>query len=369
VRVAIGAVAGTLGGPATYARELVRALSEEFPSDDFTVVTDRPDLFAGTAQTIRVPLPSAWGQPLWDHVGVPWALRHGRFDLYHGTKGVLPRALRLPGVVTIHDMANYVMPETFSRAQRIHLQLETPSTIRRATALITDSRSTAHDLERFFPETTGRIDVIPVAAPSWLRVPSEAEVLRWKAARGIRKPCIGYLGTVQPRKNLEVLARAFRQAGGGHDWILLVAGRCRPGYRPSCLDGTDPRMVYLGPIADEDVPLFLASLSCMVSPSSYEGFGLTLLEALTVGCPVIAVANSSVPEVVGDAGVLVSAPDAGTLAQAISSIVTDPDRAAELRRRALARAALFSWTSTARLTRAVYARACGGSAPDDSERP
>ncbi len=157
MRVAIGAVAGTIGGPATYAVELVRALVAEFPEDSFVVLSDRVQAFEGVTETVQLPLPSAWWQPVWDHVRVSAALRKGAFDLYHATKGVLPRTLpslaelppgarrrtprrlttALPAVVTIHDLAERVMPETFSRAQRLHLRMETPATLARARAVLT----------------------------------------------------------------------------------------------------------------------------------------------------------------------------------------------------------------------------------------
>jgi hypothetical protein len=151
MRIAIGAVAGTTGGPSTYAIELVRGIHELDHGHELTVLTDCPEAFADSADTVTLPLASAWRQPLWDHVAVPRALRAHHYDVYHGTKGVLPRWLRIPGVVTIHDLAVNVMPETFSRAQRLHLLTETPSTVRRASGIVTPSRSTARDLERFYP--------------------------------------------------------------------------------------------------------------------------------------------------------------------------------------------------------------------------
>jgi hypothetical protein len=91
MRIAIGAVTGTIGGPATYAVELVRALVSGFPDEQFVVLTDKPAAFGGVCETVEIPLASAWQQPIWDHVRLPRALAGEWFDLYHGTKGVLPR--------------------------------------------------------------------------------------------------------------------------------------------------------------------------------------------------------------------------------------------------------------------------------------
>jgi len=356
MRVAVGAIAGTIGGPATYAIELVRALASSFPDDSWTVLTDRPDLFSDFAETVHLPLGSAWTQPLWDQLLVRRALARGRFDLYHGTKAALPRLLSLPMVVTVHDMAVAVMPETFSRAQRIHMRLETPHAVRRAAAVITVSRSSAADLRRFYELPADKVEVIPLASAANIRPAAHADVERWRSDHGLTGPTVGYLGTLQPRKNIDLLVEAFTKAAGSRPWTLLLAGRLRPGYRPACLDGRDERIRYLGEIDQADVPLYLGALSCMVSPSAYEGFGLSFLEAMAAGCPVLGVANSSVPEVVGDAGLLVGAPDVRVLADAIETVVTDVALAADLSRRGVERAALFSWKETARATREVYHR-------------
>jgi len=367
VRIAIGAVAGTLGGPATYAVELVRALAAEFPRDELTVITDAPEVFSEFAETIRVPLASAWHQPLWDHVGVVRALARGRFDLYHGTKEALPRWGRTPCVVTLHDLSVRVMPETFSRAQRIHLRVETPSALRRAKAVITVSKSSASDVRRFFPRVAAKLHVIPLAARPAIAPATDAEIAAFRQAHGLAGPAVGYFGTLQPRKNVDVAAEAFLRAAGQRRWQFLLAGRLRPGYRPACLDWNDERIAYLGPIADDELPAFLGALACMVSPSSYEGFGLSFLEAMAAGCPVVGVANSSVPEVVGDAGGLVPRVDAELLADAIETVVTDVGLAADLSRRGVERAGLFSWRETARRTRAVYASVVGESSCDSRE--
>lgn len=354
MRVAIGAIAATRGGPATYAIELVRALTANFPADSWTVLTDAPRYFEAFADTVEIPLNSAWGQPRWDHLGVRRALRSGEYDLYHGTKGVLPLAVDIPAVVTIHDLAVEVMPETFSYAQRLHLRIETPHTIRSASAVVTDSESSRRDLDRLYPGSSDKLHVVPLAPGNDLAPATASEVADWKTAHGLDGPIVGYLGTLQPRKNVDLLAESFRLAAGDRPWRLLLAGRMRPGYRPRCLDEGDERIAYLGEIPHEEVPLFLGALDCMVSPSSYEGFGLSFLEAMAAGCPVVGVANSSVPEVVGDAGILVGRPDAATLGDAIESVVTDISLASQLSQRGVDRAALFSWSVTARRTREIY---------------
>ena len=366
MRVAISAVAGTIGGPATYAVELVRGLVEEFPDDEFVVLTDKPAAFSSFADVRRVALRSPWEQPLWDHVRVPSALARERFDVYHGTKGVLPRRMRIPAVVTIHDLASYVMPASFGWPQRFHLAWETPKALRHARLVISPSRSTAADIARFFPEAAARVRVIAEAPSPSIHPASAAEIAQWRDRHGIERPACGYLGTVQPRKNLELLVSAFLQAAGTRDWRLVIAGRVRPGYRPSFLTGADPRVVYLGALDGDELSAFFGSLRCMISPSAYEGFGLTCLEAMAGGCPVIALRNSSLPEVVGDAGVLLERADVDLLAGHIERLMTDDRAVADLSRRGRAHAVRFSWKETARRTRDVYEAALGAGAGADA---
>ncbi len=368
MRVAIGVVAGTRGGPATYAMELVRALVAGHAKTEFVVITDEPDAFAGICETRHVPLGTSWRQPLWDHVGTARALRRERFDVYHGTKGVLPRFVGTPGVVTIHDLAVRVMPATFSRAQRIHLAIETPSTVRRAAAIISVSRHTAKDLARFYPKARGKTEVVLSGASTRLRPATPEQVTNWRKERGIDGIAVGYVGTLQPRKNIDLLASAFLLAAGERPWQLLVGGRLRPGYRPRCFDAGESRIRYLGELPDSELPAFFGSLSCMVSPSSYEGFGLTFIEAMAAGCPVVGFANSSIPEVVGDAGLLVAIEDERTLADAIERVATDLGLATKLTLRGVERAAMFTWRDTARRTHGIYQRVAAAAAATAAAR-
>lgn len=367
MKVAIGAVAGTIGGPATYAVELVRALVTTFPNDDFVVLTDRPASFEGFCETRHVVLRSAWGQPVWDHVRVPGVLARERFDLYHGTKGVLPRRGQTPAVVTIHDLASHVLPQTFRIAQRLHLNWETPWAMRRARVVLVPSQSTADDVAHFFPAARAAVRVTPEAPASGLRPAGVGEVAAWRERRGIDKPACGYLGTVQPRKNLDLLVAAFLAAAGDRDWRLVIAGRMRPGESTAFL-GKDPRVVYIGALADDEVAPFFGSIRCMVSPSAYEGFGLTFLEAMAAGCPVVGLRNSSLPEVVGEAGVLLGSADVATLAPMIERLMTDDRVVADLTRRGREHAARFSWKETARRTMSAYDLALAGG-PAEAERP
>ncbi|MFN2427103.1 MAG: glycosyltransferase, partial [Candidatus Binatia bacterium] len=220
-------------------------------------------------------------------------------------------------------------------------------------------------LARIFPAGPAAVHVTPEAPAGGLRPASVADVAAWREQRGIDKPSCGYLGTIQPRKNLGLLVDAFLAAAGDRDWRLVIAGRLRPGEKPDFL-ARDRRVVYAGALADDEIAPFLGSIRCMVSPSAYEGFGLTFIEAMACGCPVVGLRNSSLPEVVGDAGVLLESADVETLAPVIERLMTDDRIAAEYSRRGREQAARFSWNETARRTMDAY-RTALASPPAASE--
>lgn len=366
MRVAVSAIVGTLGGPAVYASELIAAMSALASEVELVVLTDRPGVFSDVAETLELPLSSAWEQPLWDQWRVPRALRGLGAELYHGTKGVLPRWVQTPAVVTVHDLAVYRLPATFSFAQRWHQYLETPSTLRRADRVIAVSGATANDLASLFPNVKPRTVVVHNGLPTRGGLePDAALVNSWRRTHSGGGPVLGYLGTIQPRKNIDRLVEAFRTVAGP-DWSLVLAGRLRPGYRPQFLSLADSRIRYLGPIDDAEASLLLRGVDLMVSPSSYEGFGLTLLESMAAGTAVVSVAASAVPEVVGDAAALVPPDDTAALADAIQALANDPTARADLAARGIVRASMFSWSKAARETVDVYRKvlaevAAGGS--------
>ena len=366
VRVAIGAIVRTLGGPATYATELVAALAARHtPALEYVVITDGPEAFRGIdVAVIRAPLPSPYAQLVWDHVAVPAALVRARVDLYHGTKNTLPIWRPCPAVVTVHDLAVYRHPASFALPQRWHLRSHVPHAMRSARVVLTVSEHAAADLRAEFPAAAAKVRPIPNGVSARFAPPADAGApAAFRARHGLGAgPLVAYLGTLQPRKNVELLAAAFVRARAAvPDAELVLAGRIRPGYHPTLPTAGVHR---IGPLAADDLPIFYGAANVLVSPSLYEGFGLTLLEAMACGCPVIALGLSAVPEVVGDAGILLDGADEATLADALVRVLRDPEYAATLRGRGLARAATFSWTRTAAATEAVYLEVVG----DGSDR-
>lgn len=358
-RIAIGAIVRTLGGPATYARELVAALAARRPAGmEYVVLTDGPEVFDGAGVEVRhVPLASAYAQVVWDHALIPVALRRVRADLYHGTKNTLPFILPCPAVVTIHDLAVYEHPESFAALQRWHLWTHLPFAARRARAVVTVSAHAGHDLRARFPAVAAKVRVVPNGVGAGFRRVEDGQALAaFRARYGLGPgPLVAYLGTLQPRKNVELLAAAFgRLVDILPDAELVLAGRIRPGYKPSL---PRERVRLIGPLPDDELAVFYSSASVLVSPSLYEGFGLTLLEAMACGCPVIALRRSAVPEVVGDAAALLEDANEDDLAVLLRRVLTEPGLASGLRERGLARVQQYSWARAAEALERVYAEA------------
>ena len=363
LRVAIGAVAGVTGGPATYAVELVRGLQAlEVPGLSITVLTDAPAAFGETgAATIQLPLGSAWKQPWWDNVAVPRALRGGAFDVYHGTKHALPLCGLPHGVapvVTLHDLAVYAEPETFSLAQRLQLWVHLSHAARVARRVICVSEHAACDVRNRLGVAADRIRVVPHGvSPTFRPLSDDARRAAVRRSYGAapESDLVAYVGTLQPRKRIEVAVDAVgRLAQSGRDIRLVVAGRTRPGFRPAWLENPPDHVRVLGAVERSVLVDLLGAADVMVSPSSYEGFGLTFAEAMACGTPVVGVAATSVPEVVRDGGLLASRPDAAEVAELLDRLLADRDLLARTAAAALRRADELTWERAARASLEVY---------------
>jgi len=356
MRIGIGAQLGIVGGPATYAAELARALAR-LGGHEYVVFTDRPETFGDVGvETVLVPLPTTYHQIVWDHAALPGLLRRHGVALYHGTKGIRPVRCPVPAVVTVHDLAVYAFPETFALPQRWHFRLCVPPSVARSARVIADSAHARDDMVARLGVARERIRVIPLGVADRFREPVAPDAVAALHARyGLARDVVACVGTVQPRKHVERVIDAFGRAGGAsRGWTLAIAGRLRPGHAPAWTVSPPDGVRWLGPLDDAELVALYRASAIVVSASEYEGFGLTLCEGMASGAAVVAVATSSVPEVVGDAGILVPRSDGALLGDALRALLDDPAARADLGRRAAARAAGFTWDATARATRAVY---------------
>jgi len=203
--------------------------------------------------------------------------------------------------------------------------------------------------------------VIPEAAHTRYRPMSLESVDPALKRYVIERPYILYVGSLEKRKNLPRLLEAYaylRETLPG--WKLVIVGgrkwKSDPIYKAVQRLGLEPHVIFTGFVAEEDLPALYNGADLFVFPSLYEGFGLPVLEAMACGTPVVTSNTSSLPEVAGEAALLVAPTDVKAIAAAMQRVLSEPDLAAELRRRGLERASQFSWERTARETLAVYER-------------
>jgi len=372
VHIAIDAhsVGTGLAGNETYAANLVEALAEVGGDHLYTVYVTREEArarFAGRWPHVGVrrTLPHT---PL---VRIPFTLsaelRRRPVDLLH-VQYTAPPFPPCPVVSTVHDLSFEHLPETFKRRSRMQLRLTVRRTARLAAHVIAPSEYTRQDLVRTYGLDPARVSVVPLAAaPHFRPVAEETELERVRRRYGIAGEYVLAVGSIQPRKNLARLVRAYsdlRRARRGSNLPQLVLAGKRAWLYGETLGaieagGVRDSVVLTGYVREDDLPALYSGALCFVYPSFFEGFGLPPLEAMSCGAPVVAGDRTSLPEVVGDAGLLVDPFDEGALADAVGRLIDDPGLRRELRERGLSRARIFDWRETARMTLQVY-RKVGG---------
>lgn len=303
----------------------------------------------------------------WDAIGVEVARRRSArsMDLLHVPALSAPVISGVPIVATIHDVIPFVLPEyRSSRAMRAYLDLMR-RTVRRARIVVTPSHASAREIARVLGMSPARIRVTPLAASPGLRPAPDPDAVRSGLVErfGIDRPYLLSIAGFDRRKNVPLLVRAFARALPSlpDDVVLVLAGAPHsenplvfPPVEPVVHEeGIADRVVLTGKVSDDERTALYQGALGYVTPSSYEGFGLTALEAMACGVPVIASNLTSLPEVVGDAGLLVE-PDIDAVAHAISRLVGDERLRSDLSRRGLDRSSQFTWERTARLTVEAY---------------
>jgi glycosyltransferase involved in cell wall biosynthesis len=355
LRVAIDgqALVPPLTGAGRVAQAVLSALRRDHPNDAYAVI--RP----GDRSRWRIPQ-----QLWWDQARFPWRAWRAGADLLVSPAMSGPILRERPLVLTVHDLAPSRHPEWLpTRRSRWYWGRWIPLTARRATAVLVPSEATRRDvidLARVGPE---RVHVVPPGAPLPVRQVPSAEIDAVRRRHALEGPYLLYVGTVDRRKDLATLVRALELLPESLSLALagtLIAGRTRlPEIVQEC--GLRQRVRFLGFVPDADLPGLYAGAAAFVYPSHFEGFGLPPLEAMACGAPVLSYNVTSLPEVIGDAGVLLDLPvGPEDLAKAIGRLLDDDRLRAELVARGRERVSRFDWRITARLTHEVYERCLDG---------
>lgn len=266
-------------------------------------------------------------------------------DLYHAPDVVFPPVASMPVVMTVHDLSFIVHPRYHTRLNGGYLRLMTPIAARAARLIIADSEATKRDLIERVGVAERRIRVVYIGVDdAFARRPDDSAIDAARQHYGLTEPYVLSVGTQEPRKNLHGTLRAYRlltQRLGDAPLLALVGGKGW-GLDEAALAGDERRVRRLGYVPDADLAALYAGCAAFVYPSLYEGWGLPVAEALALGAPVVTSNLSSLPEVAGDAALLVDPHSPEEIAAGLERVLTDGELAGRLRAAGPAHADAFS---------------------------
>lgn len=306
----------------------------------------------------------AHGGPLgvwWQQLMVPRRLQRGDIDLFWSPITTLPVRLTVPGVVTVHDLTTLLHPETHRLKVRLSVLPFLKNTLSRASYIAADSAATADDLRSYWPACGEKIEIIYPGIDAEFRPGAPQDIAATREEVSCPDGYILYSGTLEPRKNLGTLLTAWeglRQTRPGTPPLVLTGPY---GWRSRDLLGRIEGLAgqglhYLGRVSRARLVSLMQAASIFVYPSLYEGFGLPPAEAMACGIPTIASDRSSLPEVVGDAGLLFDPEDPAALAAAIQRLLDEPNLSTELGNRGWRRSQTFRWERAAELMEQLFRR-------------
>jgi glycosyltransferase involved in cell wall biosynthesis len=346
-----------------YIHNLLRHLPEVDPSITYSIfLSDRRyaggpgmELYVSRLPTQRPPLRIAWEQII-----QPWAMHRGGVDLIHEPAFVGPWVGRCPFVVTVHDLSFLLYPQNFQALNRFYLRHFTRLSVQQARRVIAVSESTKQDLVRHYNLSPATVDVVYNGVDASFRPLPADRVAAFRADRGLPERFLLFVGTLEPRKNVSRLIEAYARLPRDRPPLMLIGGK---GWlydetlaRVEALKLTD-EVRFVGYVPAEDLPWWYNAAELFVYPSLYEGFGLPPLEAMACGTPVVASNSSSLPEVMGQAGILVDPTDTDALAGALDQALGSGELQESMRAAGLTQAACFSWREAACGTVDSYRRA------------
>jgi len=343
-----------------YVNHLLTALMKIDHENEYILYTNLPIPFKldlpENFRISRISFPSSKFH-LWYHIGLPRALKKDNVDLYHDTLFLLPFSLPTKGVITIYDLSGLVLPKHHKSKVTLTSKL-IPSAVKRARRIIAISEFTKSEIIRLFPRSKRKIDVIYGApSPDFHPYPEhEVEKIRNKYKLNFKYAL--FLGTVEPRKNLEMLLDAYSQVYNIIPHKLVIVGNL--GWKFSSifkkLDemGIEENVIFTGFIPDTDLPQLFCGAEFFIYPSLYEGFGLPVVESMACGTPVVTSNSSSLPEVAGDAGILIDPNSSESLAKGIFDLANNPELRNKLSQLGIEQARKFTWEKSAKKTIEVY---------------
>ncbi len=351
-------------GIGTYIRNLLRHLARIDRENEYVLLCHEPDMgvAAQLGSNFRAVLEASANYSIREQFHVPWVLLREKPDVFHAPHYVLPTAIRCRSVVTIHDCIHLMFPQYLpNRAAYAYARASMWRAAKHSDRILTVSEASKRDILRFFSVPPDKISVVYNAIDErfWIE-PAPEDLARVRERFQLDHGFVLYVGTIKPHKNLVRLIEAFAELRTGEfeDLKLLIIGdeiSKLPSLRRAVHSLKLHKHVrFLGFLPDETLAALYRLAAVFVFPSLYEGFGLPPLEAMASGTPVVTSNVSSLPEVAGDAAVLVDPYDVASIVDGMRRVLTDPVLAGELRRKGLVRARDFSWERSVARTHEIY---------------
>ncbi|MBO9325373.1 MAG: glycosyltransferase family 4 protein [Roseiflexus sp.] len=361
------------GGFKTYTEQLVRALLEVDPDNEYVLYVDRPPesrILSAVNATVRIVPGTApfVGMPWREQIGLTMYAKRDRIDVLHSLCLTAPLYAPCPLIVTIHDTI-WMFPHRFTQQQKrlkrslmdIYYQYVPKAAARRASAVVTVSQDARAAIVQHLGIPAHRVFVTyEAAAAIYQRLDRQYAIDAVQQKFGLRESFILAIGSSDPRKNIATLLHAYALLPEAirtrHNLVIVwthpLLAESIANQAHAC--GIEEHVRFLHHVSNDDLIMLYNAALFFVFPSRYEGFGLPILEAMACGTPVIAANNSSIPEVAGDAAILVDAELPVIIAHEMARLLEDEALRREMSARSLKRAAAFSWQRCARETLAVY---------------
>jgi len=359
---------GERSGVGTYTARLLEALIKLYPGWRYLLFSNRSlhTLEGSINGAIRTRPYFSYNRWLWMQTLLPLVIARSRADLSHFTNSSAPLWQPKPFVLTIHDASLFLHQNHHPRARLLTIGLPLPRLARKAAAVITVSKSARKDIIDTLGIAPEKVTVIYEAASAHFNpVTDQSHLVAISRKYHLPEEFILYVGTLEPRKNLSRLVRAFRhlrQAGYPHHLVLTGSlGWSMNGFMKEIeSDRLRESIHVLGYVPAEDLPAIYSLATVFAFPSLYEGFGLPPLEAMACGTPVLTSNNTSLAEICGDAAYQVNPTHVGEISYGLQRLLDDPELRFSLGHKGIERAKMYSWDRAARQTMQVYRQVLGG---------
>lgn len=352
-----------MGGISQYTIQLLRGLAQLDHAAEYVVYHSRKETGSFLPADQRFSRRNLWTpcHHLLERVTLAAELIGDRLDVFHSPDFIPPAAGARRRVITVHDLTFLRYPEFLTEESRRYYNDQIRWAVAQADAISADSEATRRDLIDLVGAPEEKVTTIHLAANPLFAEPIEpGEMQRVLEQYGVRPGFILHVGTLEPRKNIPMLLNAYRQLRqetGRDSKLVLVGGKgwlYDEIFSAIRASGLEDSVVHLTSVDDHSLHALYSAAALLAAPSFYEGFGLPVLEAMHVGCPVIASNCGSLPEVVGDAGILLEPTDTLSWVAALELVLSSSELAARMAAAGREQARLFSWVKTAEATWRLY---------------